>query len=323
MTPIRSPLLAILACVFLLQGCDSVKAGAVLGYWWLTGVLGTRPDRYMVYDVEIAVRGGPIVPFKGEVRCIHSVTTLGPRYTAQSDSVSVEINGQRWSLEGLTCDSVTKADARPTYNLYKISNERSAKVYFATPGGSAEVAKSDVRWGGFLGGAPSAVPPKYSTGPFIYQRLYLKTTPSFARSLAEPTLLFPYIDQCANLSRIKHRSLMVPAKDLEMLSSDVNNIQSIEEGVLRFNDMQDSWAPERASPIAGPLDVAFKAGWDSHQPSTSCLVVTVAGGSAVLFRFGAGWVFNPSENSVMRVAPISHGEFLMYKGGEKLRLRWL
>jgi hypothetical protein len=307
----------------LLQGCDNLKAGAVLGYWWLTALLGTRPDRYMEFDIEIATRDGSIVPFKGEMRCVHSVTTMGPRYTALRDSVSAQINGQRWVLEGLTCDSVTKTNAKPTYNLYKISTEMLATVYFATAGGSAEVIKSDVRWGGFFGETSPPAPRKYSTGPFIYQKLYLKTIPSFARSISEPTLLFPHIDQCVSSHGVKHRSIKVAREDLEKLSGDSSNIRAIEDGVLRFDQLKDSWTPERSSPIDSPLDVAFKPGWDSHQFSTSCLVVTVAEGSAMLFRFGAGWVFNPSENSVLRVAPIRHGELLRYKDGERSQLMWL
>lgn len=289
-------------CLFLialptLTGCDSLKGTTAVAGMGVLQATQARPDRILTYDLEFQTSDNKTLVFRGSTECPHSSSTVGAGYRTNTPEAMIHSEGQQWILSGINCQQEIVGGGQGRYVLYKVINANLAKTYFVGEG-SARLTRSAVSsaWGSSTG-SPVYLN-KHHHGPYIYQKWFLASTPSLVSAQTDPVVLYEGRSPCGIANE---RGLQLERRVFFETFERRPDLIAIEEGVLKYDEVQKVWKPRAGIQASSPMDaVALQGG------TAGCLTFGVAERKFVVSdstRFS--WLYIPEERALYRFARAS------------------
>ncbi len=256
--PVLLPLL--LVALPWLAGCTAVMA--------VSAATEMRPDRKLVFDIEVKTQENKTLVFSGETECPHSVSIQGGgAYSTKTRFSQTESDGYRWMLYGIDCNSEIRGEKNTRYKLYKIVSDDRAKLFFVGPDEQAKVVKST-----FESSVQAASPqpdtpfPSFDIGPYVYRKMYFDKLPAFLTERGSPIVACHSRRFCQENN---DDTLFISKADFEaVIYRGQIKIVAIEYGTLDYDPDLKVWKPipehDRVEPMDVLKGVAFSTTEDSR-----------------------------------------------------------
>lgn len=304
-----SSVILLIALASILQGCDQVKALLALAGIGVGTALQARPDRNLSYKIEIATNDGRILLFKGSTECSHSVNPNGyrGRYFTKSPVASTTVQDEEWVLSGINCDNEIVEKKPGQYLLYKIIDERQAKVYFVGNDGPARV--TNATFDSTVISSSKAPRPQgfpYPAGPYLYQKVFFSTAPPAVIGLSEPIVVFQGTNVCGQQNSV---GLSLSKEEFFEQFRRGTGMVAVEEGILAYQRADNAWSPVAGADPSTPMDAAASAASSTAEKlEYGCVRLLVNSRAFVVSESALGsFLYIPAEKAFYRVARTWYG----------------
>lgn len=314
-----SSAMLLIAVVALLQGCDQIKALLAFAGIGVGTALQARPDRSLTYQIEIATNDGRTLLFNGSTECSHSVNPNGyrGRYSTKNPRASAKIQNEEWILSGIDCDNAIVEKKAGQYLLYKVIDERLAKVFFVMADGPARVSK--VTFDSTIvssSKAPRSQGIAYPAGPYLYQKVFFDAAPPAVSGHSKPIVVFQGTNVCGMQNSV---GVSLSKDDFFDQFRRGIGMAAIEEGVLAYQRDADAWSTLAGADPSIPMDAAaFAPTSTAEKLEYGCVKLLVNGQAFVVSESAVGsFLYIPSEKAFYRVARTWYGDAHTYLKEQK------